>query len=332
MNISPNSHQPARLPWSMDRLVLERSILMGMAINLSTTGCYSSAVNSYLTFCNLHKLAPKLTADTLSLYITWQSAHIDPKSVNSYLSGICNNLEPFYPDIHKLQLSLAVSCTLKGAKWWHGRPVKRKSPLLVSHLAQICNDLANSTLHNNKLFLCILTCGFSGLHRLGKLTDTDSPQWKNAAKTISRSTLMNGGDHFSYTLPGNKTDTAFEGSWIVIKRFCGAPDPQLYLNAYLASRNGQFRLHPQIFLLNSGKVPTCSWFLAKLKKYLVGNYAGQSLWAGGATMLAESGAPPDLIMGAGRWSSDTFRRYIRKNPVLMYALIGHHSIALNAPS
>lgn len=86
----------------MDRLILERSILLGMAINLTTAASYNSAVNSYLTFCKLHNLAPEPSPDTFSLYITWQSAHIDPKSVDSYLSGICNNLEPFYPDVRKI--------------------------------------------------------------------------------------------------------------------------------------------------------------------------------------------------------------------------------------
>lgn len=164
MNISANSRQPARLPWAMDRLVLERSILMGMAIDLTTAASYNSAVNSYLTFCKLHKLAPEPSPDTFSLYVTWQSAHIDPKSVDSYLSSICNNLEPYYPDIRKIRKSLIVSRTLKGAKRRHGRAVKRKSPLLVSHLIDICGNLGGSNIHDDKLFLAMVTCGFSGLH------------------------------------------------------------------------------------------------------------------------------------------------------------------------
>lgn len=330
MNISPNSRQPARLPWAMDRLLLERSILMGMAVDLTTASSYNSAVNSYLTFCKLHAIAPEPSPDTFSLYVTWQSAHIDPKSVDSYLSGICNNLEPFYPDIRKIRKSLIVSRTLKGAKRRHGSAVKRKSPLLVSHLFKICEDLGASASHNDKLFLAMVTCGFAGLHRLGEISNSDNPRLRNSAKTIRRASVLDGDDHFSYTLPGNKTDTAFEGSRIIIKRFRGVPDPRPLFIAYLASRDKRFRFHPQLFLLANGCVPTRAWFLKRLKTYAIGNYAGQSLRAGGATALAESGAPPDLIMAAGRWSSDAFRRYIRKNPVLMYALVGHHTIALHA--
>ena len=37
---------------------------------------------------------------------------------------------------------------------------------------------------------------------------------------------------------------------------------------------------------------------------------GQSMHTGGATVLAEAGIAPALIQAAGRWSSDTFNRYI----------------------
>lgn len=43
--------------------------------------------------------------------------------------------------------------------------------------------------------------------------------------------------------------------------------------------------------------------------------------SGGATSLAECGVPPNLIQAMGRWASDAFQVYIRKNPVLMQALM-----------
>jgi hypothetical protein len=49
--------------------------------------------------------------------------------------------------------------------------------------------------------------------------------------------------------------------------------------------------------------------------------AGQSLRAGGATMLAEKGVAPFLIQAAGRWSSEAFRIYVRKNPFLLHSLL-----------
>ena len=55
--------------------------------------------NSYLMFCNLHNLPIDPTPDTLSFFTVFMSHHIHPKSVDNYLSGICNNLEGLFPDI-----------------------------------------------------------------------------------------------------------------------------------------------------------------------------------------------------------------------------------------
>jgi hypothetical protein len=45
------------------------------------------------------------------------------------------------------------------------------------------------------------------------------------------------------------------------------------------------------------------------------------LRAGGATSLAEAGVPPATIQAMGRWSSHAFQIYIRKNPVVLHALL-----------
>jgi hypothetical protein len=70
-----------------------------MVIDASTHLTYTSALNSYLTFCKLHGFDIKSTPETLSLYVTYQSTFINPKSVDSYLSGIANQMEVFFPDV-----------------------------------------------------------------------------------------------------------------------------------------------------------------------------------------------------------------------------------------
>ena len=83
----------------MKRLNYERSILLGMSIDHSTVMTYTSALNSYLTFCKSHGIPIEPTPQTLSYYTTFQSFHINPKSVDSYLSVICNQLEPYFPEV-----------------------------------------------------------------------------------------------------------------------------------------------------------------------------------------------------------------------------------------
>ena len=54
--------------------------------------------------------------------------------------------------------------------------------------------------------------------------------------------------------------------------------------------------------------------------------------AGGATTLAELKIPPHLIQAAGRWSSEAWKIYIRKHPILLAHLEAPHHHDLNRSS
>jgi len=305
----------------MDRLIHERSILLGMAIDNSTASTYTSATNSYLTFCKLHNIPIDPTSETLSYYITFQSSHINPKSVESYLSGICSNLEPFFPDIRSNRDSALVKRTLRGALRRHGQPTKRKSPLTTTHLQSVTTDLAASRDHDDMLFLSMLNTGFTGLLRLGELAVSDNPQLRDFRKVTLRNSLRLLAGNYDFFLPTHKSDTTFEGNRVHIAQIVNAPDPKPIMERYIQSRDMLFPLHPQLWLRANGRSPSRSWFLRRLKQYCPPDIAGQSMRAGGATALAEAGAPGELIRGAGRWSSNAFERYIRKNIIVLHALI-----------
>lgn len=93
------SRQPAREPWPRERLERERAIALGQSIDTSTWNNYSSALNSYLEFVKIHNFLVEPTADTLSFFTVFMCFHIKPDSVDTYLSGICQQLEPFFPDV-----------------------------------------------------------------------------------------------------------------------------------------------------------------------------------------------------------------------------------------
>ena len=101
IHITPTSWQPVRVAWTLDQLNHEQSILLGLLIEGSMAITYSSATNSYLMFCNIHHLPIDPTPDTLSLYIMFQSHFISASSIDLYLSRICNQLQPFFPDVRK---------------------------------------------------------------------------------------------------------------------------------------------------------------------------------------------------------------------------------------
>ena len=96
--------------------------------------------------------------------------------------------------------------------------------------------------------------------------------------------------------------------------------------SYICSRDCLFPLHPQLWLHVASILPTCSWFLRCLKEFCPADIADQSMRVGGATALAQANTSAELIWGAGRWSSDAFEHYIRKNVVVLHALILGHAL------
>ena len=81
-------------------------------------------------------------------------------------------------------------------------------------------------------------------------------------------------------------------------------------------------LHPQLWLQSDGSPLLHAWWISQFRCFFPdSNFAGQSMCVGGATALAEAGAVPDLIMGSGQWTSMAWTSYVRKNPVLLHALL-----------
>ena len=136
--------------------------LVEHSINL---GCaYSSALNSYLTFCQLHHLDPNPTVNTLSLYITFMAHHIEPRSVCSYLAGIVCESEPSHPSVRQNRYSPLVVRTQApcGA-----------SPILCSKNHHILEMISNISIIISQ-DLCFMTISCSSPSSLWALLTCDA--------------------------------------------------------------------------------------------------------------------------------------------------------------
>jgi hypothetical protein len=202
-----------------------------------------------------------------------------------------------------------------------GTPVKRKAPLSHADLELILNKIGLSTLHDNLLFHAQLLTGFYGLLQLGELVFPDKLVLRNYRKISLRHTVHRLANQFSFFLPSHKGDRTFEGNTIIIQKLGTLSDPYKPFVAYLTSRDTFFPLNPELWLTSQGSVPTRHWFMSRLRTFLPTKFAGHSMRAGGATSLAEAGANVSTIQAVGRWSSDAFQIYIRKNPVVLHALL-----------
>ena len=101
------------------------------------------------------------------------------------------------------------------------------------------------------------------------------------------------------------------------------------LSAYLSSRDALHPVASPLWLTSAGTIPTRSFFISRLRLFFANDVAGQSMRAGGATALAEHGVSPAVIQAAGRWASEAFLVYIRKNPTLLQGfLTASHDLPL----
>jgi hypothetical protein len=327
MNLNiPTGCQPSRVLWPMDHLLRERAIALGNTIEPATLHTYNSALTSYLTFICAHNLPTSPTEDTLSFYVVYMSHHISPRSVTTYLSGIVQQLEPFYPLIREICNSKLVQCTLQGCLKSCAQPTRCKRVLTISDLTTVLTHFNTiTTLHDNLLFLSMLLTGFFSLMRLGEMAFPDDKKVQDWRKISCRRTVILQDDNFSFQLPFHKADRFFTGNTILVTWSESIIDPVHHFKMYLSSRDSLMPFHSALWLRANRTVPTRSFFIRKLRSFFDKDIGGQSMRAGGATFLAEKGVPPSLIQACGRWSSDAFLIYIRKNPALLIDLITAHN-------
>ena len=308
IQLSATSRQPIREAWTIERLNAELTINLGMALDRSTHSSYTSALNSYITFCCLHGFDVKPTEQMLALYVTFQSTYINPKSVNTYLSGICNQLETHFPNVRSARKSVLVSHALQGAKHHIGVPTHRKLPLTKANLLDVLTAYMPSPSHDDQLFLAQIFTGMNCLMRLAELVWPDTLWLQDYRKVSMRHLVQITNDSVSFWLPGHKADQFYKGNRLFV--LASSNEPYNLFLSYLHSRDMHFRSRPELWLRANGTIPTRHWFITCLHNFFPKSIVGQSMHAGGTTALAEAGTAPLLIQAAGQWSIDTFNRLI----------------------
>ena len=282
---------------------------------------YTSAFQSYLTFCKTHNFSIEPTPDTLSLFIVYMCSFICPSSVCSYLSGICHSLEDTFPDVRASHNSRLVTRTLSGCFKRAANPVRRKRALSLHDLHTLLHAYSDSHTYDNLLFLAITFTAFWGLLRLGEMVVPDSTALHAPKKRTLRHPTPITATSYTVLLPTHKADRFYEGNKVMIPARTDALNPVPIFTRYISARDARHGLKPFLWIREDGSAPTRSWFMAKLRSLFSSDIGGHSLRAGGATAYALAGVPDDRIQALGRWSSDAFKIYIRKNPTLLHALI-----------
>jgi len=311
----------------MKTFLRERSLALANSVDPSTRRTYSSALNSWLSFVNMHGFSFEPTQDTLSFFVVYMSHHISPRSVKSYLSGIVQLLEPDFPSIREIRSSKFINKIMKGCLKSHSQPIRRKDPLSVQDLRIVREKYQHSPSHNDLLFATMVFTGFHGLLRLGEMSFPDDPNIRDWRKVTRRSSLILAQNEYSFTLSSHKADRFFEGNKVLIRAFqFSSINPVPVFLRYLLSRDRLFPASSPLWLTEQGSVPTRSFFMSRFRVLFPKIMAGASMRAGGATYLAQLGTPSSIIRAMGRWSSETWEVYIRLHPTLLQNLlhVPHH--------
>ena len=255
------ARQPFRVAWSKERLIHERAVTLRNVIDKSTLSNYSSALNSYLNFVKLHDLLVDPTPDTLSLFTVYMCHHINPRSVNTYLSGVSQQLETHFPGVKEARNSTLVCHTLQGCMRMRGTAMVRKCALTTDDLHLIVKHYSNSICHDDLLFVAMLFTGFFGLLRLGELAfpnDTSLHNWKKVTRHNTVKILQH---QYEFLLPDHKADRYFEGNRIIIPAHRFNHHPLAHFSKYIESRDTLHPVASPLWLTEAGEVPTRSFFV-----------------------------------------------------------------------
>ena len=259
MKLPSLSRQPKRVPWTMERLLSERALALSSSLDKSTHISYSSALNSWIAFVNMHHFDFEPTADTLSFFVVYMSHQINPQSVKTYPSGLVSELERDFHDISEIRKTKLVKKTMTGCLKLLAKPIHRKDPLYINNLTYFQKCFQHSTNHDDLLFFTLLATGFHGLHRLGDLTFPDDPAKWEWRKVSRRSSVVLQQPHYSFLLNAHKADKTFEGNTVLIQAFEDSFDPFPFFSCYLSSQDNLFPASSPLWLTSTGNVPTRSF-------------------------------------------------------------------------
>jgi hypothetical protein len=122
------------------------------------------------------------TTDTLSLYTVYMCHHIKPKSVDAYLSEICQQLEPYFPEVQEIQKLRLVHRMLEGCKRLRGTSTNYKCALTIEDLKTVC------TVYQPNLFalMCLGELCFPDNDTLWGCMNTKHPTSNKPQRIIER--------------------------------------------------------------------------------------------------------------------------------------------------
>ena len=293
------------------------------AISPGTRSAYMTGFHVYLQFLLMNAIVSCITADyipvseDLLIYFVAHCAtnlNISYASIKLYLCGIrfvCLERNLYYPAIHELDRLKAILNGVKRSRPGRSTP---RYPITFHILRDICLWLRNSVLFDNVLLETVCVVAFFGFLRCGEFTVKSS---FDPSIHLCVNDLIIMQDYVQLHLKVSKTDPFRQGVQIKLFKNEHGLCPFDACCRYMKIRMLKNPLpHNALFVTNDGSALTRTSFISMFKHalsscgYDATLYNGHSFRKGAASSAASGQVQDHLIKVLGRWSSDSYCRYI----------------------
>ena len=284
------------------------------SISNNTWKAYDNAVLSFQNFRNQYKLRldwPPSVGDLASYisYLSFQS--FSPATARSYISGIS-----FYLKCHSLSdttQTFIIKKMLNGMNRLYNRADLRL-PITIDMMSKFSIALRHvcSSQYEAAMFMSAFSLAFSALLRVGEIT---AENVETAKRIIHRNDVVVDNNQLILTIRFSKTDQFGNSSLCIIpanvnSKFCAVSNLVDYLRVR-SDKEGPLYCHMNNKHVTRKQFSNMLYKSLKFLGYDCDNINTHSFRIGGATYLALLGESDDSIKRKGRWSSNSFKRYIR---------------------
>jgi len=292
----------------------------------STRRTYDSAQKRYLDFCEKYgKSSMPASEETILLYVTYlYNQGLNHNSINVYLYAV-RSLHVIEGLGNPLSGCLRLNMAMRAIQHKTNCRID-KIPITLDILYNIKGVIGDS--YDESLLWSAMTLGHFGLLRAGEFTINSQLEFSKTkhlcVSDVSFHSLSQSGSecvpYMCVHIKSCKTDKKGQGfnlyigcSKHVVCGYCA-------MSKFLGMRQqlGDSHLSSQpLFKFSSGAVLTRNMLIRQTKLYLTlsgvdsTGYTGHSFRVGGATSAASAGMSDWEIKLLGRWSSDTYQRYIK---------------------
>ena len=305
---------------SESMLTNEASRLMNTGHRESTSKVYQTAKNSYIHYCKQYMYTPlPLKEDVMLKYVSYLSLkHLSSATVKVYCSGIrsFSIIQGFglpSQEFHRLKLairSLDINTYVSN----------KKLPITLEILHKLIPHMSNS--YNDIMLWAAMTLAHFGLLRSSEFTINTvyDPNvhlsWSDLSFHVSDDQI----EYIKIHIKRSKTDHLNKGVYICIgcskTQVCAYCAIRSYHSLHIRTFN-KVRDPKPLLTFHNGVYLSRTLLITNLKMYLAlagidpQQYSSHSFRIGGATSAAAAGLADWEIKILGRWTSDTYQRYIR---------------------